>query len=67
MMTLVFDVPRYVQGTSDETGEQAGDYETSSTAPNPSDKVPSEAIPAAEQDDHDENGNLGSTDSLISP
>jgi len=55
MMTLVLGMPRFVHENSD--GGWSGDYETSSTSPNPSEQFPSEAtpdharrLPAAEQD-----------------
>ena len=74
MMTLVLGVPRLVHETSGETGGWTGDYETSSTAPNPSERVPSDAtpdhargLPAADQDDPYEDGASDSPDSLISP
>ena len=74
MMTLVLGVPRLVHETSGETGGWTGDYETSSTAPNPSEQFPLDAtpdhgrsLPAADQDDPYEDGASGRPDSLISP
>ena len=43
MMTLVLGMPRFVHENSD--GGWSGDYETSSTAPNLSERVPSDAPP----------------------
>jgi hypothetical protein len=73
-ITLVLGVPRFVRETSGEIGGWTGDYETSSTAPNPSEQFPSEAtpdharsLPAAEQDDPHEDGASDRPDSQISP
>ena len=72
MMTLVLGMPRFVHENSD--GGWSGDYETSSTAPNLSERVPSDAppdhaggLPAADQDDPYEDGASDRPDSRISP
>ena len=71
MMTLVLGVPRFIHGTSDETGEWIGDYETTSTPSNASvsERTPVHppSSPADEQDDPYEDGASDSPDSLISP
>jgi hypothetical protein len=74
MMTLVFGVPRYVEGTTDGSGGGARDYGTFSTAPNPSEQAPPESIPdhdltlpALEQIDPDPEASAGSSSYQISP
>jgi hypothetical protein len=71
MMTLVLGAPRFIHGTSNETGGWTGYYETSGTASNPSvsERTPVHppSSPADEPDDPYEDGASDSPDSLISP
>ena len=72
LVTLVFGLPRYAQGT-DGTGGGAGDYGTSTTtAPDPTEQAPPEITP-----DHDpslpapdpsqQNGDPTQDPTLVSP
>ena len=63
LLALVLGVPRFIHGTSDETGGWTEDYETSSTASGPlSLRTHTDSLPGPYED-----GASESPDSLIGP